>query len=95
MDEVFMNGDTVTTRYRQSAEYLGGVDDVTYWKTYATQGMLAYGFLDLANMVGITDVTSESKILSIKNCCWRYVSRRRFRDVYGREFELICLLGMS
>ena len=50
MDEVFMNGDTAITRYRQSAEYFGRkLDDVTYWKNlYATQGMIAYGFLDLA-----------------------------------------------
>ena len=89
MDEVFMNGDTAVDRYRQSAEYYGRqLDDQTYFQNmYATVGMMYYGFIDLGNMIGLTDYTSESALLSQRINGGDLVAGGGFRDVYGRAFE--------
>ena len=89
MDEVFMNGDTAINRYRESAEYFGRkLDDETYWKnTYATGGMILYGFIDLANMIGLTDSTSESVLLRKRIGGGVVLAEGGYKDIYGREFE--------
>tara|TARA_R100000406_G_scaffold26357_1_gene16945 strand:+ start:18365 stop:27103 length:8739 start_codon:yes stop_codon:yes gene_type:complete len=89
MDEVFMNGDTAINRYRQSAEYFGRkLDDETYFKNLnQTAGMIEFGFIDLANMIGLTNSTSESVLLSERIRTGDLVAEGGFKDIYGREFE--------